>query len=174
MPEAVVDTNVILCADGKHPDVGPHGQAACVRRLLGIKATGGLVLDDAGRILGEYMKKTRPWNAQTVGEHFLRWALTYQGQPEQCPTQRITPMADDAEDFVEFPRDERLTHFDRADRKFVAVARTRDGVPPIIVAMETDYYMPEHRSALQENGVRVEFICETDLKRVYDRKCGGA
>ena len=173
MPEYVIDTGVILSADGKNDDTSIDGQVRCIRRLREVQDGGGLVLDDGGRIIGEYLHKTAPWNPQTTGEQFLLWALSSQGTPTICRTVAITPKVDDEQDFEEFPKDDRLSTFERADRKFVATACAGDGQPPVVVAIDTDYYMPNHRAAFNDHGVTIDYICEDDLKRVYERKYGG-
>ena len=172
MPEYVIDTNVILSADGKHADVCAQGVTDCAQRLLIVSVNGGLVLDDGERIIGEYLNKTRPWNPQTAGEQFVKWVLDNKHDIACCASVSITPKVDDPEDFDEFPADLRLATFERADRKFVATACAREGQPPIVVAMDTDYYMPDHRAAFAACGVHIDFICEPDLARVYNRKYG--
>lgn len=60
-------------------------------------------------------------------------------------------------DFEEFPGDEELADFDRQDRKFVAVALTSVNDPTILNAVDSDWW--DHLEALNNNGVKVEFLC---------------
>ena len=60
MMRAVVDTNVVLVANGSHPDVSPDCVIACVDRLQQLMKSGRVVVDDSYRILEEYQHKTSP------------------------------------------------------------------------------------------------------------------
>ena len=62
-----------------------------------------------------------------------------------------------SDDFREFPQDPDLENFDRADRKFVAVALVSGLGPPILNATDTDWW--DYREPLRRNGVTVDFIC---------------
>ena len=68
MSPAVIDTNVLLVANGSHADVSPQCRMACVSRLLAHQQAGVVVIDDAYRILGEYQNKTRPNQPKGVGD----------------------------------------------------------------------------------------------------------
>lgn len=130
------------------------------------------MVDSGDRIFNEYLNKTKPWNPQTVGEVFVKWVNDHRMNPACCDRLDITPKADDEEDFEEFPDDPRLATFERADRKFVAVAHAHPGNPPIAVAIDTDYYKSDHRAAFADCDIPIEFQCENDLSRVYKRKYG--
>jgi hypothetical protein len=69
---------------------------------------------------------------------------------------RLVNITED-ENFVEFPADERLTPFDRSDRKFVAAALGCNPVAEVLNATDTDWW--HHREALEDNGVEVRFLC---------------
>ena len=60
MSVTVVDTNVILVANGQHPEVSPACVTTCVLALQSVMNSGKLVLDDGFRILLEYQNKTQP------------------------------------------------------------------------------------------------------------------
>ncbi|MCY2994956.1 MAG: hypothetical protein NTY19_44910 [Planctomycetota bacterium] len=165
---AIVDTNVLLVADGKQVDISREGCSCCILALQLLMKQGRIAVDEAGAILREYLKKTKPWNPQKVGELFLKWVLDNHYNEARCDRIPITPRVDDSEDYEEFPRDERLQRFERADRKFVAVALAHPQRPAIQEASDTDFY--EFREVLAEHGVRVDFLCESDLRRLYHRK----
>ncbi len=172
MPKCLVDTNVILIADGKNDDAGNRCIANCIKKLSEVCRDGGLVLDDGDRIFSEYLNKTKPWNPQTSGELFVKWVNDNRMNPVRCDRVQITPTDDDAENFEEFPTDPRLARFERADRAFVAVANAHPEKPPIAVAIDTDYRMPDHRAAFADSGITIDYLCEDDLDRVYERKYG--
>ncbi|MBV8065477.1 MAG: hypothetical protein JOY73_08135 [Actinobacteria bacterium] len=59
---------------------------------------------------------------------------------------------------MEFPRDSAgLATFDRADRKFVAVALAHDDETVVAVCVDSDWW--DHRKALADAGVAIEFLC---------------
>ncbi|UUZ67259.1 hypothetical protein LP416_20810 [Polaromonas sp. P2-4] len=63
MSVTVVDTNVILVANGQHQDVSPECVKTCALALQDVMRSGNLVLDDGFRILLEYQNKTQPKKA---------------------------------------------------------------------------------------------------------------
>ena len=73
--KAVIDTNVLLVANGRHDDVSPDCVIECTRRLQALQQQGVVVIDDAHRIVGEYRHKTSPNSPKGVGDVFLKWLL---------------------------------------------------------------------------------------------------
>lgn len=57
--KAVIDTNVLLVANGQHADVSEDCVIACVTRLQSIQQSGVVVIDDGYRLVGEYRHKTK-------------------------------------------------------------------------------------------------------------------
>lgn len=78
------------------------------------------------------------------------------GESDSVRTVAIHPIQS-GESFAEFPADANLAGFDRADRKFVAVALASGDSPPIVNATDSDWWL--FREALQRHGVQVEFLC---------------
>jgi hypothetical protein len=134
---------------------------SCVRRLQEIKATGKIVLDDGYRILLEYRDNLRSDGQPGEGDAFLKWVLTNQANPQRCEQVHINP-TEDGNTFAEFPDDPDLRGFDPSDRKFVAVARAHPDSPPILNAVDTDWW--QFREALSRNGVHVEFLCPQEIE----------
>ncbi len=134
---AIVDTNVVLVANGQHEDVSPTCTAACALRLQSIMGSGRIALDDAYRILSEYQNKTQPKKANRPGDAFVKWALQNNANTDRCD---LIPIREHARrGFAEFPEDERLADFDPADRKFVAVAAAHQEHPPIVQAADSKW-----------------------------------
>lgn len=150
----VVDTNVLCVANRRTP----HASAQCVqqtvRALQTVSTTGHLVLDRGLLIMSEYRGCANA-GQPGVGDAFLKWVLTNWANRERCTLVTITPNAD--RQFEEFPNNPALTGFDRDDRKFVAVALAHPELPPILNAVDTDWW--EFREALETHGVRIEFLC---------------
>jgi hypothetical protein len=161
----VVDTNVAVTANGRTlPDgVSVSCVAACARRLHSIRQNGLVVLDDGWRILREYKANIAEGGQPGVGDAWLKWLLTNLANPQRCQIVTITPV-DAPRMFAEFPSDPALQHFDKSDRKFVAVSRAHPAHPAVLNATDNDWQI--HRSALARHGVTVEFLCPDFLDGV--------
>jgi len=154
---AVVDTNVLVTANSEASQASANCIKNCVQYLDEIARNGQLVLDDGWRILREYMRQARSTGQPGPGDAFLKWVLTNQANEHRCPRVRISTRGDAEDEFVEFPHDPALAGFDRADRKFAAVARASPLQPPVANATDTDWWA--FREPLARYGVSVEFLC---------------
>ena len=123
-----------------------------------------LVLDNRWIILREYMQNLRS-NGADVGDRFLGWLLV--NKDERCDLVPITPVDGSENEFEEFPDDPVLDGFDPDDRKFIAVACAHPEKPPILQAVDSQWW--DFRDAFRQNGVTVEFICEEDIQRLHER-----
>jgi len=162
----VVDTNVAVVANGHSKQASPECAMSCGQRLLEITSgTEKLVLDDQREIIREYMNNLQSSGQPGVGDAFLKWVLTYRINTELIEYVNITLVIDEhGMTFEEFPTDPVLSDFDPDDRKFVAVALAHPQKPPILQAVDTRWW--DFRDALLRNGVRVEFLCEDDIRRL--------
>ena len=120
-----------------------------------------LVLDNRWIIINEYMQNLRS-NGADVGDRFLGWILV--NKDERCDLVSITPVDGSEREFEEFPDDPALDSFDRDDRKFIAVACAHPEKPPILQAVDSQWW--DFRDVFRQNGVTVEFICEEDIQRL--------
>ena len=167
MPDTlVVDTNVILVANNKHREVSPECVANCALRLQDVMNSGRLALDDARRILGEYLHKTHPNRSKGPGDAFVKWVLRNEHNLMRCVRVALTETSKDQ--FQGFPQDGELENFDPPDRKFVAVAIAHPENPPILQA--TDSKWLGWAEELARHGITVEFVCEKDVRRFQKRK----
>lgn len=155
MAPVVVDTNAAVVANGETPQAGPECVRACIARLEEIQEKGIVLVDDGGVIFNEYWRRLRPHGAPEIGHLFFLWLHDNLGDGERCLQVAVTRHAERG--FVEFPDSEGLRTFDHDDRVFVAVAIASGMHPPIVNAADTDWH--EHRVALREHGVEVEFLC---------------
>ena len=169
MTAAVIDTNVLLVANGSHADVSPACRKTCVERLLARQRDGVVVIDDEYRILREYHNKTHPNQPKGVGDVFLKWLLQQTGNPSRVHRVTITEVAQDT--FHEFPDPALQPVFDPPDRKFAAVAYAHPDKPPVWQAADSKWlnWWPK----LQGKGVRVDFLCPLDATRFYKNKFPG-
>lgn len=154
MSAFVVDVNVPIVANGRGTHADLDCQNASIDALLGIVQAGMLVLDDQMQIIEEYRRYLNPSGQPGVGDAFMQWVWENQAVAERCEQVSLTI---DENGFREFPSDPRLNRFDLADRIFVAVAKASSNNPEILNAVDPDWW--EHRDALAQNGIRVNFLC---------------
>ena len=86
--KAVIDTNVLLVANGQHDDASPECVVECVQRLQAMQREGIVVVDDGYRILGEYQNKTCINPTQGCRGHFLE-VVTPQLKLTTCGASRL-------------------------------------------------------------------------------------
>ena len=103
-----------------------------------------------------------------LGDAFLKWVLTNHSNPDRCELVSITPRDEEFADFAEFPRCDSLGDFHSDDRKFVAVALAHRDHPPILQAVDTEWW--EMRGELAKAGVTVDFLCPDDMDTMAKRK----
>ena len=158
----IVDTNVVVVANGRSEQASADCVEICGERLEEImRGEVKLVLDNRWIILREYMQNLRS-NGADVGDRFLGWILV--NKDERCDLVPIAPVDGSENEFEEFPDDSALAGFDPDDRKFIAVAVAHSEEPPILQAVDSQWW--DFRDAFRRNGVTVEFICEADIQRL--------
>lgn len=162
----VIDTNVLLVANGQHQDVSPECEEACIVFLLDMQRSGIAVIDDGFRILGEYQNKTRLHPPKGVGDVYLKFLLRNAGVTKHVEQVSITETAVD--EFAEFPDMALQAVFDAPDRKFAAVANAHPEKPPIKQAVDCKWL--DWWPALQAKGLQVDFMCPTDVCKFYHKK----
>ncbi len=163
MSVTVVDTNVILVANGQHADVSPACVTACVLALQSVMNSGKLVLDDGFRILLEYQNRTQPKKGNRPGDAFVKWALN--NQRTRKHVDQVTLLEHGERGFESFPDDTELMKFDASDRKFVAASSAHPGKPPIAQAADSKWL--DWAPALKRHGIEVTFLCQPDIQRLH-------
>ena len=158
----VVDTNVVVVANGRSEQASSDCVETCGERLEEImRGEKTLVLDNRWIILREYMQNLRS-NGADVGDRFLGWILV--NKDDRCDLVSITSVNGSENEFEEFPDDPALDDFDPDDRKFIAVACAHPEKPPILQAVDSQWW--DFHNAFRQHGVTVEFICEDDIQRL--------
>lgn len=165
----VIDTNVILVANGQHADVSEACRDACVKLLYEVRENGRIAIDDGHQIIKEYLNKTQPQVGKRPGDAFLKWLLRNDANPARCD--RVVLAAHPERGFASFPADARLERFDPADRKFVAVSAAHAERPAIAEAADSKWL--DWAPALKEHGITVEFLCPADIRSFEERKNRG-
>ncbi|MBS0206966.1 MAG: hypothetical protein JSS49_29170 [Planctomycetes bacterium] len=162
----IVDTNVVLVANGQHDDVSPECVAACAVQLQTIMKNSRIALDNDFEILLEYQNKTNPKRGGGPGNAFVKWALQNRANRQHCD---LVPLQDHPErGYESFPDDPRLVDFDPPDRKFVAVSAAHDAKPAILQAADSKWLTWE--PALWDHGIKIHFVCRKDIQRFHDKK----
>lgn len=162
----VIDTNVLLVANGSHADVSVACRKACVEGLLALQKTGVTVIDDSHRLLSEYQNKTRPNQPKGVGDAFLKWLL--QNKSNAARVHQVALHESRPDIYAEFPDVTLQERFDPPDRKFAAVANAHPDKPSVWQAADCKWL--DWWQQLQAVGVRVEFLCPQDACAFYRRK----
>lgn len=164
MKAFVVDTNVLVVANGK----ADHASKDCIERSIdALKKEvqeGMLVLDSGFRILSEYDNNARPTGQPGVGDRFYLWALKNRANPSVCELVSLTQIGNNTNAFHEFPHnDPALAGFDPSDYKFVAVALKSVNQPEIMNAVDSDWRNFE--KPLRKHGVKIRFLCPVTMTR---------
>ena len=150
MTTCVVDTNVLVVANGRGTNADEKCKKRCVEELERIVEQCVVVMDCDGRIIEEYMRHAR-FGSLGVGDVFFKHVFDNGFNPARVRRVRITPTDDDRRGFEELP----VNSLDRADRKFLATAVV--GNAPILNATDSDW--DEQRALTTRVDVEVRQIC---------------
>ena len=173
MSAVVIDTNVLLVADGQANHMSPACKLECLNRLDSVKANDQVVLDQQRTILEEYGHKLNPSKRPpSPGGAFLKWLLVNQRNPRHVATVNLTAIQADNTRFAEFPPNAALeAAFDPSDRKFASVAFAHPDRPPILESADSKWLSWE--ADLQRHGIRLEVLCRCELEAIWKRKTRG-
>ncbi len=157
MRRVVVDTNVPIVANGR-PDPSNGGREpsldcreAAIDFLTEALQSHRILVDLAHEIETEYRTYLSPNGQPGVGDRFYQAVLmSLPTRVERVPLPRTAQG-----EYLDFPEDPELANFDPSDRKFASLARREQA--PVINATDTDWL--HARSALERNGITVEFVC---------------
>jgi hypothetical protein len=155
MMRAIVDTNVAVTANGKSLQASSSCVRSCIERLLSIQRTGKIVLDSAWLVIREYKDNLSEGGQPGVGDAFLLWVLQNWMNPIICELHALEISAETPDEFAAFPDAPDLAHFDRSDRKFIALAVVSN--TPIYTAVDSDFW--DHQEALAKHQIQIEFVC---------------
>ena len=166
----VVDTNVATTANRANDGAPQDCIAASARALQAVMSTGRVFLDADGRIVAEYRANLNAKGEPGPGDAFLKWLLTHEWGGRRVTRVAITPRADDAEDFEKLPSPPEGTHYDRSDRKFLAVAAAHPEHPPILQSFDSKWW--GWTEALGAIGVTIHFLCSAAIRAKCHEKMG--
>ncbi len=171
MNTVILDTNVIVIANGQAPQASADCVRRCRQRLaLILSGSEKVVLDYGQRILQEYRRNLRGERhpRRGRGDLFLQWLRQNQWNEERCSLVHITPLTGNGNDFAEFPNeDTALATFHKKDRKFIAVAcayrQTSGHAATILLAIDRGWL--DFVGALTAHEVAIDFLCERDIQQ---------
>lgn len=87
MSDVVIDTNVLVVANGRTPQASLDCQEACVARLVTVRESETTLLDDLGLVLKEYIGQRLSFSGQPgVGDQFFKWLFENQANPQHTRT----------------------------------------------------------------------------------------
>lgn len=162
MKAVLVDTNVAVVANGRTTNAGAACTLKCIDRLERVKRKEVLLLDDQMLILTEYRRNLSPSGQPGPGDVFMKWVWDNQANTRHCRKISVRQRKN-SEYFLEYPQDKELSGFDRSDRKFVAVALASKLDPPILNAVDTDWW--DYQEPLRKHGVKIDFLCPEVMRR---------
>ena len=160
MSAVVLDTNVLVFAnmqsgDSPDPDCVRNSRERIVQSRNEI-----VVIDSNGEIRREYMRQVDVRGHPTFAGEYIIDLLRNIGNPSRFEQ---GPITNTNGSYREFPTDPELESFDRSDRKFVCVALRSRNSP--VIAVSSDRGWRNHHSALQANGIQIEFACSPGAAR---------
>lgn len=171
--EFIVDTNVPLNA--AHTSGESRLEIICalaclqfIERVMNSNDM-GIVLDANNEIFREYYKNIANGAQNSVAMQFLNWVqrnltLREGGRVSQHSLRKASENC-----YQDFPNEDgRLSGFDPADKKFVALSIAHPDHPPIVQGSDSLWW--GYRDILKQNGVHVAFLCEEYVKAKYEEK----
>lgn len=168
----IVDTNVPKTANlaldpASVPDELVDCVTACVELIQDVTKHGGLVIDAGDEIYDEYRANLDMKGAPGVGDKFMKWVHSTRWS---WPDSDRVPITRNGASYVEFPSHDGLNKFDVRDRKFVAVANAHPKKPAISQATDSKWW--GWKEALQEVGIKIDFVCPCYIQAKYAEKMG--
>lgn len=154
MKHFVIDTNVLIAANGRNTHASLQCQLKCVQTLNRIKNSKITVLDSCDHIFREYQRHLNFSGQPGVGDLFFQFLYQNKLNTQKCIISNITPLNNS---YVEFPLDPSLSTFDKSDHKFVATSLSCNQPNEIVNATDSDWH--NHNSHLTAHGVTILQIC---------------
>lgn len=164
----VIDTNVLVTANGGNDSASAECTAASARALQRVQHEGHVFLDGGNAIMTEYKNNLAPFGQPRPGNAFLKWLLTNEYNPARVTRVRVTPKADDTTDFDELAPPPEGIRYDPSDRKFLAVSAAHPERPPILQALDSKWW--GWTEALKACGVSIHFLCPAEIAAKYREK----
>lgn len=158
----VVDTNVLVVANGRKTHADEPCQDSCRKKIESVLEDGVIAIDDKDEILSEYGRHLSDSGMSGLGNAFYKHLFTYQGYRDRVRRIPITNSADDKRGFDELPENT----LDRSDRKFLAVAVAAN----VVLLNATDSDWGEQEALIETLGVKVDQLCPQHASKATRRQ----
>jgi len=170
MSAIVIDTNVLLVANGIGSHMGDECRLECMARLRKASESESVVVDRQYLILAQYHRKLNPNRRPPgPGDAFLRHLLQNMGHVSHVAPVDLTAVNRENTDFREFPDDRSLKDLvDPSDRMFVAASNVHPEKPPIVQAADSKWL--DWELLLRGHGIHLEVLCRERLRLIRERK----
>lgn len=155
---AVVDTNVLVAANGRDTHVEIDCQRRCMEELARLAAQEVVCVDDKGLIMGEYERRVAASQQAGPGTVFFKEVWKQMGDSNRVRRIPVEPRDNEGRDFTDpmLPPNNL-----KKDAKFLAVALKADAV--IVNASDSDWQ--EHHDLTNQLGVDVRQLCPEHATR---------
>ena len=162
MTPFVVDTNVLVVANGRKTHADERCQDNCRKKIESVLRDGVIAIDDKNEILNEYGRHLTDSGMSGLGNAFYKHLFIYQGYRDRVRRIPITNSADDRRGFDELPEN----NLDRSDRKFLAVAVAAKAV--LLNATDSDWN--EQEALIEKIGVELDQLCPQHASKATRRQ----
>ncbi|HEY6632884.1 MAG TPA: hypothetical protein VIZ90_15645 [Rhizobiaceae bacterium] len=147
----VVDTNVIVVANGRQTHADLACQLACTEALQNAKEKSLVLVDNQNLIFEEYQRHANHSGEPGTGDAFFSYLYDNQYSGKVVRQIPITPVTDEKRGFEELPNN----ILKGGDRAILAVAVV--GNAPIVNATDSDW--AEQAELVEELGIAVTQLC---------------
>ena len=147
----VVDTNVLIVANGKSEQASIDCELSCLD-LLEHPPSLAVVLDETSLIMNEYERHCSYQGAPGVGDMFFKYLHDNQYNPDNnIELVEIRPIDNESRSFEQLPPN----NFDPSDRKLLATAVVANA--SVVNATDSDWQ--EQQELMQQLNVTVHQLC---------------
>jgi len=162
----VIDTNVLVVANGDNDKVDESCQISCIMKIKSLLKGEIIVLDDKRIIMREYTKRLRNFRKfhnsggkGRLGDQFLFYLFNNLYDSSRVHRVAITCYSDDRREFQELPENKLKS----GDRAILAVAVASK--PPAVIVNATDSDWIEQKQLVDSLGVKVEQLCPQHARK---------
>lgn len=150
----VLDTNILVVAEGLNEDAPRACQAACIEVISQLREGVVVAVDSGGEVVLEYLRALRGSPTSNLGVKLAKRLQRMSADPKVCKRVEITP-CDPPGSYEEVPIS--LRDFDTDDQKFIAVAAADPSRPEIYTGVDGEWW--ERRRDFVDAGIDVQFPC---------------
>ena len=160
-PCVVIDTNVLMVAEGNFPEASDLCLASCVDLAMKVENGLAVALDSGDEIVNEYLTALKSTKRSGLATKLVTKLYRLRQNPNSdiVRSVSITRSDDPPGSYEEVPT--QLRDFDLDDQKFIAVAAAEASRPQIHTAVDGEWWT--RRRDFAEAGIDVQFACTGDF-----------